>query len=447
MPWRAVVPMFSKVLIANRGAIARRVVRACHELGISSVVVYSDADGEAPYLAEASETVHLPGNAAPDTYLNQDLLLQAIKNSGSDAVHPGYGFLSEHAGFAQAVVDAGVAFIGPDPKWLTAMGDKVAARETMQAQGFPVFAGSQAIADVSEALAEAERIGYPIMLKPSGGGGGMGMQRVDSAEQLENSFFQAQAIASQAFSNAAVYLEKFLSAPRHIEYQVLADNHGNAMHVYERDCSVQRRHQKLIEESPAPDIDPAVLSEVADQAVVACQALGYNNVGTLETMYDQSGSSGFLEMNTRIQVEHGVTEMVTGLDLVQTQIDLAAGGQLPTKPARNGVAIEARLYAEDPDTLLPSTGKLNRFVVPELHSVRVETGFTEGQVVSPYYDPLLAKVIAYADTRELAIGRLVVALKAIEVQGIRTNAPLLIRILGSEAFLSGNVDTELLLRI
>ena len=439
--------MFEKVLVANRGAIARRVVRACNELGVDSVALYSDADSEAPYLSEASETIRLPGNTAPETYLNQQALLEAIKHSGADALHPGYGFLSEHAGFAEAVAAAGCTFIGPEPQWLRRMGDKVAARATMRELGFPTFPGSDALHDVDDAKANAESIGYPVMLKPSGGGGGMGMQRVDDPDQLQTSFFQARAVAEQAFSNAQVYLEKCLLQPRHIEYQILADNHGNAMHVFERECSVQRRHQKLIEESPAPGINPEELTTIAQQAVQACSRMGYNNVGTLETLYDSTGVTGFLEMNTRVQVEHGVTEMVTGLDLVQTQIQLAAGAGLPDAPVRRGVAVEARLYAEDPDTLLPSTGRLTRLHIPELFGIRVETGFAQGQVVTPYYDALLAKVISHAETRELAVGRLIVALKAIEVQGVRTNAPLLISVLGSESFLSGDIDTDILQRI
>ena len=439
--------MYKRILVANRGAIARRVIRACNELGVESVAVYSDADADAPYLAEASQSIHLPGVTATDTYLNQEVLFQAMADAKADALHPGYGFLSEHAGFARAINARELAFIGPDARWLESMGDKVAARKTMGEQGFPTFPGSTALKDVADALDQADKIGYPVMLKPSGGGGGMGMQRVDTPEQLETKFHQAQAVAQQAFSNADVYLEKCLNTPRHIEYQILADNAGQVMHVFERECSVQRRHQKLIEESPAPGLDPEIIAEVAGQAVAACTRLGYNNVGTLETLYDASSGTGFLEMNTRIQVEHGVTEMVTGLDLVQTQIRLAAGDALPPTPERHGVAIEARLYAEDSDTLLPSTGKLSRFHIPQLHGIRVDTGFAQGQSVTPYYDALLAKVISHAPTRELAIGRLVVALKAIEVQGVRTNAPLLTRILTSDAFLSGDIDTSLLNRL
>ncbi|MEM7100751.1 MAG: biotin carboxylase N-terminal domain-containing protein [Pseudomonadota bacterium] len=439
--------MFHKVLIANRGAIARRVIRACSEMGVKTVALYSDADAQAPYLAEASESYHLPGNKAVDTYLNQDAVLAAMQHCGVDGVHPGYGFLSEHVGFAQRVADAGSTFIGPATQWLEAMGDKVAARETMAGQGFPTFGGSEALRDFEHARALAQEIGYPLMLKPSGGGGGMGMQRVDSVQDLETALHQARAIAGQAFGNSAVYLERYLSRPRHIEYQILASNDGRVMHAYERECSVQRRHQKLIEESPAPNLDPQQLLSTAGQAVQALTKLGYNNVGTVETLVDQTGATGFLEMNTRIQVEHGVTEMVTGLDLVQSQIRLAAGGDLPEQPGREGVAIQARLYAEDSITMMPSTGTLSRFRIPELFGVRVETGFGEGHTVSPYYDALLAKVIAHAHTRELAIGRLVVALKAIEVSGVKTNAALLIRLLESEDFRSGDIDTDIVNRV
>ena len=435
-----------KILIANRGAIARRIVRACNELGLESVVVHTSVDAHAPYIHEASEAYALSGLRPADSYLDQDQLLSIARTSGADAVHPGYGFLSENAGFAQRVLDAGLTFIGPDPSWLDRMGDKVNARRIMAEQGMPVFDGSDFITDMATAREVAQTIGFPLVVKPSGGGGGMGMQVVEQMDALESALTQAQTVAAAAFGSSDVYLERWIAQPRHIEYQILADEHGNAMHLYERECSIQRRHQKLIEESPAPGIDASVLREQAERGAEICARLGYNNVGTLETLYSD-GSSGFLEMNTRIQVEHGVTEEVTGVDLVQQQILLAAGGQLPEPAELSGHAIEVRLYAEDSQTLMPSTGVLRIFQPPQLFGVRVETGYQQGQEVSPYYDALLAKIIAKGSTREQAIGRAVVALQAFTIQGVQTNAALLLRVLRDTAFLRGDIDTGMVARI
>jgi acetyl-CoA carboxylase biotin carboxylase subunit len=436
-----------KILIANRGAIARRVIRACHELGLESVAVYSEADADAPYLAEATEAHALPGVAPVATYLNQQALLDIARKTGVDGIHPGYGFLAEHAEFAQSVLDCGLTFIGPQPKWLQQMGDKVAARALFAQQGFPVFPGSELIEDVGHAAALAEEIGYPVIVKPTGGGGGMGMEVVETPQLLETALLRAQAVASSAFASAGVYLERWITHPRHIEYQILGDGKGNAIHMFERECSVQRRNQKLIEESPAPGLDADVIEERAQLAARLCGQLGYDNLGTLETLFAQNGDMGFLEMNTRIQVEHGVTEAITGSDLVKLQIGLSQGDPLPKQPERHGFAMEVRLYAEDAQTLLPSTGKLAVFRPPQMHGVRVETGYAEGQVVTPYYDAMLAKLIAHGQTREMAIGRLLVALKGFEVAGVKTNAPLLMQILQSQAFLSGDVDTGLVKKI
>ena len=436
----------TKVLVANRGAIARRIVRACNELGIASVVVYSPADADAPHVQEASAAYALSGLRPLESYLDQDQLMQIASTSGADAVHPGYGFLAENAGFAQRVIDTGMIFIGPAPQWLSRMGDKVNARRIMAAQGMPTFAGSDLITDLQAAGQAAQRIGFPLVIKPSGGGGGMGMQVVEGPEQLESALAKAKAVADAAFANDDLYLERWIQRPRHIEYQILADEHGNAMHLYERECSVQRRHQKLIEESPAPGIDAELLREQARRGAEICAALGYNNVGTLETLYS-NGETGFLEMNTRIQVEHGVTEEVTGIDLVQQQILLAAGAKLPEPMALKGHAIEVRVYAEDAQTLMPSTGVLRVFKPPQLFSVRVETGYQQGQEVSPYYDALLAKVIATGSTRELAIGRAVVALQAFAIEGVETNTALLLRVLADDAFLRGDIDTGIVERI
>jgi acetyl-CoA carboxylase biotin carboxylase subunit len=439
-------PVITKVLIANRGAIARRIVRACNELGLASVVIFSSADAKAPYIEEASQAFPLTGLRPLDSYLDQDQLLEIARQSGADALHPGYGFLSENAAFARRVIDAGMVFVGPDPSWLERMGDKVNARKMMAEQGMTIFEGSDLITDFSSARQAAERIGFPLVVKPSGGGGGMGMQVVQNMDGLEAALAQASAVADAAFANSDLYLERWVEKPRHIEYQILADEHGSAMHLYERECSVQRRHQKLIEESPAPGIDAALLRQQAELGASVCTTLGYNNLGTLETLFSQ-GETGFLEMNTRIQVEHGVTEEVTGIDLVQQQILLAAGGQLPKQVPMQGHAIEVRIYAEDAQTLMPSTGVLRAFQPPTLHGVRIETGYQQGQEVSPYYDALLAKVIAKGNTRAQAIGRAVVALQAFNIQGVQTNVVLLVRVLQDSEFLAGHVDTGIVERI
>jgi acetyl-CoA carboxylase biotin carboxylase subunit len=446
-----------KLLVANRGAIARRIVRACSELGIDSVVVYAEPDAHAPYVAEATQAFALPGQRAADTYLNQELLLQIARTAGAHAVHPGYGFLAENAAFAAQVIEQGMLFVGPAPHWLRTMGDKVNARKLMAEHGFPVFAGSEVITNVQSAIDAAERIGFPVLVKPTGGGGGLGMEVVRQADsaRLEEVIQRAAQVAQNAFGSAAVYLEKYIERPRHIEFQILADSHGQCVHLFERECSVQRRNQKLIEESPAPGLDPLVISRTADLAAEICGAIGYDSAGTVETLFTQENQVGFLEMNTRIQVEHGVTELVTGIDLVQAQIRLAGGAHLNEvigigigeSATSSGYAMEVRLYAEDSKTLLPSTGRLNVFRPPTLTGVRIETGYAEGQTVTPYYDPLLAKILAHGSTREMAIGRLVVALRAFAVQGVTTNADLLTRVLGSELFLAGRLDTDLLRRI
>tara|TARA_A100001015_G_scaffold288960_1_gene360333 strand:- start:107 stop:1435 length:1329 start_codon:yes stop_codon:yes gene_type:complete len=437
-----------KVLIANRGAIARRIVRACATLKISSVVVFAPADAEAPYLSEATEAYPLIGNTALETYLDQAQLLAIAKRCGADAVHPGYGFLSENPTFASKVCESGLIFIGPSPTWLEQMGDKVAARTLLAQAGFSVFAGSGLVQSADEAARALAKIGLPLVVKPSGGGGGMGMSVVRTESELNAAIERSRHIATQAFSADGVFLERWIERPRHIEFQILADGAGGAMHLYERECSVQRRHQKLIEEAPAPGLSRALLNQQADLAERICGELGYDNVGTLETLYEDSGQFGFLEMNTRIQVEHGVTEAVTGLDLVATQIRLAAGDPLPAdRPPLQGFAVEARLYAEDTQTGFPSTGRLTVFRPPELYAVRIETGFQEGQWVTPYFDPLLAKIIAHGDTREQAIGRVLVALRAFSVEGVTTNRDLLSRVLRDQAFLRGELDTGIVSRL
>lgn len=436
--------MFAKVLIANRGAIARRVVRACRALGIGCAVVYAEADAGAPYLEEADEAWPLAGNTAAETYLNQQALLACLRQSGADAVHPGYGFLAENAAFARAVSERGAVFIGPSPHWIDTMGDKIQARSLMADHGFPVLPGSAALTSPAEAAEAARRIGYPLMLKPAAGGGGIGMQVVRDEQELSLALPRSRRVAEAAFGDGAVFLEACVERPRHVEIQLLGDGRGGAVHLYERDCSLQQRHRKIIEEAPAPGLERAAVEGLADRAQAAMAELGYDNVGTLETLRSADGTFGFIEMNTRIQVEHGVTEAVTGIDLVATQIALAAGAELPQRPALNGCAVEARVYAEDVRTGHPATGVLTRLRTPELFGVRFETGYRAGQAITPYYDPLIAKVIGHGASREQAIGRTLVGVRALEVQGVSSNVTLLERVLQDERFMAGDVHTGFL---
>ncbi len=407
-------------------------------------MVYSEADKDAPYLQEAGEAFPLPGVRAEESYLNTGALLAVLEQSGADAVHPGYGFLAENAGFAEAVAAAGATFVGPSPRWLRQMGDKSAARRFVEQRGFPTLTGSEPVASLQAALQAAQSLDYPLMVKPAAGGGGIGMFIAPDRQALVRGFGRARRMAEQAFADGRVYLERYIDRPRHIEVQLLADGAGKAVHFYERECSIQRRHQKLVEESPAPALDRAALDDLCTRAERLAADLRYDNVGTLETLADRAGAFGFIEMNTRIQVEHGVTEEITGFDLVRAQIELAAGGALPERPAAKGHAVEVRVYAEDPQRHFPCTGRLSVFRPPRLHGVRIETGYAEGQVVTPYYDPLLAKVIGSGSTRELAIGRTLVGLKAFAVAGVQTNMPLLQAILGDAAFLAGRIDTGFL---
>ena len=438
-----------RVLIANRGAIARRLVRAMNDIGVESLVIYSEADEGSAYIDEASSAVRMDGNRPDETYLNKEAILEIAKKHGADAIHPGYGFLSENASFARQVKNSGLLFIGPDPDLIEQMGEKVKGRETMAAHGFPVFSGSEALENKENIDELARGIGFPLVVKPSGGGGGIGMQVVSHLQDLSVAIARASSIAEKAFSDSSLYLEKWIDRPRHIEFQIIGDGKGGCVHAFDRECSVQRRHQKLIEESPSPGLDETMLNERAELAAEVCRKIKYGSLGTLETLFLQNGEMGFLEMNTRIQVEHGVTEEATGLDLVNLQLSLMAGRPLPDQQdiVRKGFAIEARLYAEDPDSMFPSTGRLETFRPPEMFGVRVETGYQRGQAITPYYDPLLAKVIAKGDTREQAIGRLSVALRAFDVSGVKTNAALLQKVLNSDEFLKGNIDTGLLDRL
>ena len=441
--------MFNRVLVANRGAAAARIIRALNALGIQSVAVYSDADCDALYLAEAGRAVCIGAAPPRASYLNAEAILAAARAESVDAVHPGYGFLSENAGFAELLIRHGIAFIGPEPRWLDAMGHKTRARAMMAEAGIPVGSGSAVLpADDGEAMAAAQRIGYPVLVKPAAGGGGVGMlPAMDDAELLK-ALVRARSMAQRGFGNADVYLERLLVAPRHIEFQIMADNHGNVRHLFERDCSVQRRHQKVLEEAAAPGIERAELEAMADTSVRALARLGYNNIGTVEMLRSATGHYQFIEMNTRLQVEHAVTEAVTGVDIVASQIRLAAGewigSVLPDRVRLHGHAIEARVYAEDPVRFLPSPGPLDVFRPPRMEHVRVETGYAEGGTVTPYYDPMIAKLIAWGETRSIAIGRLREALAAFVVRGISTNIPALLALTEDPRVLAGDIHTGLL---
>ncbi|HEX5463922.1 MAG TPA: biotin carboxylase N-terminal domain-containing protein [Burkholderiales bacterium] len=441
--------MFNKIIVANRGAIAARVLRALNEMGIASVAVYSEADAGAPYLELASETYAVGASAPSESYLNQDALLEVVRKSGADGVHPGYGFLAENPEFAQKVNDSGARFIGPSPRWIEAMGHKTKARKLAAQYGMPLSRGSGVLpADPDAVLAAAREIGYPVLVKPAGGGGGIGMLPAHDESQLAGAVERARSMAARGFSNPEVYLERLLERPRHVEFQVLGDLHGHVMHLFERDCSTQRRHQKVIEEAAAPALDRAKAVATADNVAAILQKMGYDNIGTVEMLLGADGSFNFLEMNTRLQVEHGVTEEITGVDLVKAQVRSAAGEPLgdiiPDPVTVTGHAIQARVYAEDPKNFFPSPGTLKTFRPPHSDDVRIETGYAEGRAVTPYYDPLLAKVIVHAPTREAAIDRLAEALEAFAIDGVKYNIPAVVAVLRSEPFREGRVHTGII---
>jgi propionyl-CoA carboxylase alpha chain len=441
----------TSLLVANRGEIARRVFRTCRAMGIGCVAVFSDADADAPFVREADVAVRLAGNAPADTYLRADLLLDAARRAGADAVHPGYGFLSEDAAFARAVLCAGMTWVGPPPEAIDAMGSKLAAKALMEDAGVPVLPGVDVTGMTpAQVQAAAEDIGYPVLVKASAGGGGRGMRIVPLAEALVAAVDSARREAEQAFGNGTVFLERFVERPRHVEVQVMADTQGQVVALFERDCSVQRRHQKVLEEAPSPAVDDALRARLCDAAVAAARAVSYTGAGTVEFVLSPDGAPAFLEMNTRLQVEHPVTELVTGLDLVRLQLLVAQGHPLPPEVAAariDGHAIEARLYAEDPTRgFLPATGTLVGFSIPTADGVRVDSGVEAGSVVSMHYDAMLAKVVAHGATRVEASARLAAALAGARLHGVRTNRDLLVRTLRSEAWLTGDVDTSFLER-
>ena len=444
--------MFKKILIANRGEIAVRVIRACRELGILSVAVFSEADRASLHVRHADEAYPIGPSAAAESYLNIAKVLDAAKRSGADAIHPGYGFLSENAKFARACADAGIKFIGPSASSIEVMGSKTRARQEMEKAGVPFVPGtSRGLESPEQAEQVAAKIGYPVMLKAAAGGGGKGMRLVHTREQLRPALEEARSEAQRAFGDAEVYLEKALVRPRHIEMQVLADEHGNTVYLGERECSIQRRHQKVLEESPSPMVDPDLRRRMGEVAVRVAKAAGYSNAGTVEFLVEQPKNFYFLEMNTRLQVEHPVTELPTGLDLVHLQIRIAAGEKLPfaqNEVVIRGHAIECRIYAEDPDNhYYPSPGKITLLREPSGPGIRHDTGIYEGWSVPIEYDPLLAKLIGFGADRPQAIARLSRALGEYFVGGIKTNLSLFERILNDRDFQAGNVDTGFLDRL
>ncbi|MCS6986843.1 MAG: acetyl-CoA carboxylase biotin carboxylase subunit [Sphingomonadaceae bacterium] len=440
--------MFEKILIANRGEIALRIQRACRELGIKNVAVYSEADRDAKYVKLADESVCIGPPPSAKSYLHIPAIIAAAEVTDAEAIHPGYGFLSENADFAERVEQSGFVFIGPRPETIRLMGDKVSAKAAMQAAGVPVVPGSEGALpeDADECLRIARDIGYPVIIKAAGGGGGRGMRVVHTEAALLQAIQLTQAEAQAAFGNAAVYMEKFLANPRHIEFQVLADAHGNAVHLGERDCSLQRRHQKVLEEAPAPGLDAKLRNRLGERCAEACRRIGYRGAGTFEFLYED-GQFYFIEMNTRVQVEHPVTEMVTGVDIVQETIRIAAGEPLSIRQKDvqlRGHAIECRINAEDPRSFMPSPGRISLYHAPGGPGIRVDSHVYQNYYVPPYYDSMIGKVIAHGATRAQAIARMKIALTEMIVEGIKTNIPLHLELLNDAAFVDGGVSIHYL---
>jgi acetyl-CoA carboxylase biotin carboxylase subunit len=438
--------MFKKILVANRGEIAMRVLRACREMGITSITVYSDADRTALHAYYADEVYYIGGAAASESYLRIDKIIDVAKSSGAEAIHPGYGFLAENTEFARACEEAGIVFIGPTSQAIELLGDKIASKRTMSRAGIPVIPGSDgALENETQAMAMVEDIGFPVLIKAAGGGGGKGMRVVRSRGELVGAIKQATSEARSAFGNPTIFIEKFLEAPRHIEFQILADTHGNVVHLFERECSVQRRHQKLIEESPSAIMTPELRKTMGEAAVKAVKASNYTNAGTVEFMVDKNKKFYFLEMNTRLQVEHPVTELITGIDIVKEQFKIAASEKLclnQQKIRMNGSAIECRISAEDPENdFTPSTGEITELIEPGGPGVRVDSGIYRGFHVPVYYDPLVAKLLVWAPTRQAAIVRMKRALSEYTIQGIRTSIPFHLLVMNHPRFIAGEYDT------
>ena len=439
--------VIKKILIANRGEIAIRIISTCREMGIKTVAIFAEPDRELPFVKLADESYCLGEGTLAETYLNKQKLVQLAKECKADAIHPGYGFLSENADFCKIVEKAGIIFIGPTSKVIAMMGDKITSRETAEKAGVPLIPGyNGGKQDLKTLQGVAEKIGYPVLVKASAGGGGKGMRIVEKPKDFAAALQSAQDEAQSAFGDSRVFVERYITKPRHIEVQVFSDTHGNHVHLFERECSIQRRHQKIVEESPSPALNNKLRTQICETAVKIAKAIDYRGAGTVEFILDTDGSFFFLEMNTRLQVEHPVTELVTGQDLVKWQILVAEGKKLPVKQAdlhQNGHAIEVRLYAEDPDNgFLPTTGKIQAVGKPTLHNVRFENGYADGNAVTVNYDPMLAKLAVWADSREGAAAKLVAALDDVWFAGVKTNRAYLQRVLKHNAFLKGDTFTS-----
>jgi acetyl-CoA carboxylase biotin carboxylase subunit len=438
--------MFTKVLVANRGEIAVRVMRTCKSLGISTIGVYSEADAEAPHVKMADEAYLIGGPRVAESYVNIDKILEVARLSEVEAIHPGYGLLSENAEFSRRCEQEGFVFIGPSSEVISRMGSKIESRKAMEEAGIPIVPGiAYPLADAEEAVQVADRMGYPVMLKASAGGGGIGMQIVRSADEIRKAFGGNQKRATDFFGDGAMYVEKYVENPRHIEIQILADGFGNTVYLWERECSIQRRHQKVVEEAPSSFLDEVTRSKMGEASVKAAKSIGYRNAGTIEFLVDADKNFYFLEMNTRLQVEHPVTEEITGLDLVAEQLRIAAGDSLnfiQSDVKLDGHAIEVRIYAEDPKTFFPSPGTITKLVLPKGPSIRHELAVSDKSVITPFYDPMIAKLVIKGKNRDEAIDRLQVALAHYQVEGIKTNIPMLQEVAAHSAFRSGDTTTK-----
>ena len=445
-----VKPLFSKILIANRGEIACRIIRTCQRMGIQTVAVYSDADMSALHVRMADEAFYIGKSPASESYLNAKAIIRAAQRSGAQAIHPGYGFLSENAAFVGACQKAGLVFIGPSAEVMDSMKDKVQARSLAQEAGLPLLPGSEGVVTDDEATAVAEEIGFPVMVKSASGGGGIGIRLVDTPQELPDALKRSRSLADSAFGDSGVYVEKYLENPSHIEVQVLADNHGNAVHLFERDCSVQRRNQKIIEETPSEKLNKGRRKSMCEAALALVHHLGYTNAGTVEFIADEKGRFYFLEMNTRLQVEHPVTEMITGLDIVEQQIRIAAGETLEFSQKnvrRRGHSIEARIYPEDPTTFIPLSGTIKSMVEPSMENVRIDNAAFPGYEVTPYYDSLIAKLIVWGKSRKRAINTMEKALEEFKIDGIVNNISVIRQVLQDEEFKDGEYSTQILSRL
>lgn len=436
-----------KLLVANRGEIALRVMRSARELGIKTVAVYSDADRESMHVRFADEAVNIGPAPSSESYLRMEKIIGAAQQTKADAIHPGYGFLSENEDFAQAVIDAGMIFVGPPPKAIEIMGNKLAAKNAAAAFKVPLVPGtSEPITDIAKAKKISKEIGYPILIKASAGGGGKGMRVVKDEKEFEEQMQRAISEATSAFGDGSVFIEKYVTNPRHIEFQIFGDQHGNVVHLFERECSIQRRHQKVIEEAPSSVLTPALRAEMGEAAINVARSCGYFNAGTVEFIFDESKKFYFLEMNTRLQVEHPVTEQITGLDLVKLQIRIAEGEKIPFRQEDlkiNGHAVEVRVYAEDPaNNFLPDIGTLKKYRRPQGHGIRIDDGFEEGMTIPFYYDPMIAKMICHADTREAAIEKTIRAIDEYHITGVETTLGFCKFVMQHDAFRSGNFDTK-----